>query len=105
MYKVYLLECDKKYKIGYTRKSVEDRVKQLRTGNSEEFKIITYFESKWGTKIEARMHRKYRSKKISGEWFQLSEEDVLTFELACKEWHDVLTDIAENSTWVLNKKY
>ena len=105
MYKVYLLQCGDILKIGYTRKSIDQRIKQMRTGNSEEFKILGFFESKWGTKIESRLHRKYKNKKISGEWFSLDEDDVSKFVADCKEWHNVLEDITKNSTWVLNKKY
>jgi len=105
MYKVYLLECGDKHKIGFTRNSIEKRIKQMKTGNSDEFKILGSFESIWGTKIEAHLHRRFRDKKVSGEWFMLSEEDILTFELMCQEWHNVLEDITNNSTWVLNKKY
>lgn len=105
MYKVYLIKSGDRYKIGYTRKSIEQRIKQMKTGNSHDLNLVTYFESKWGTKIEARLHRKFRNKKISGEWFELTDEDVLTFELECQEWHNVLEDITKNSTWVLNKNY
>ena len=105
MFKVYLLECGDKYKIGYTRKTIEQRIKQMKTGNSEEFKVLSFFESKWGTKIESHLHKRFKDKKISGEWFKLDEEDIMTFELECQRWHDVLEDITNNSTWVINKKY
>lgn len=105
MYKVYLLECDNKYKIGHTKKSVEQRIKQLKTGNHNDMKILSTFESKWGTKIESHLHRRFKNKKISGEWFDLDGDDILTFEHMCKEWHDLLEDISNNSTWVINKKY
>lgn len=77
----------------------------MKTGNSEDFRVLGTFESKWGTKIEAHLHKRFKSKKISGEWFKLDESDILTFELECQEWHKVLEDIDKNSTWVLNKKY
>jgi len=93
MYKVYLLECGDKHKIGFTRNSIDKRIKQMKTGNSDEFKILGSFESKWGTKIESHFHRKYKWKKVSGEWFNLTEEDILTFELECQEWHNIFEDI------------
>ena len=101
MIKVYLLECGDKHKIGYTRKTIDERIKQMKTGNSEEFKILGTYESKWATKIESHLHRKYKNKRISGEWFQLTDEDVMTFEQECQNWHDVMEDITNNSTWVL----
>jgi hypothetical protein len=104
MYKVYLIECDNRYKIGYTRKSIEQRIKQMQTGNSKSFNLVSAFESKWGTRIESHLHRRYKNKKVSGEWFELSEEDILTFEIQCQDWHNVMEDITNNSTWVVNKK-
>jgi len=77
----------------------------MKTGNSGNLNLVSSFESKWGTKIEAHLHRRFKEKKVSGEWFDLEDEDVLTFELWCQEWHNVLEDITNNSTWVQNKKY
>ena len=56
MYNVYLLYTeDGKYKIGYTRRKVLERIKELQTGNSNNFTVINTYESKWGTKIEAAL--------------------------------------------------
>ena len=105
MYKVYLIQSGDRQKIGFTRNSVEKRIKQMKTGNSNDFEILGVFESQWGTKIESHFHRKYKWKKVSGEWFNLTEEDILTFELECQEWHNIFEDIDKNSTWVLNKSF
>ena len=44
---IYLImNTNFEYKIGMTKKSVSDRVKQLQTGNSGELKIISYYEVK-----------------------------------------------------------
>jgi hypothetical protein len=104
MYKVYLISDGSKQKIGFTRKKIEERIKQLKTGNSQDLMILGVFESRWGTKIESLLHKKYQYKKVSGEWFNLTEEDIMTFELQCQEMHNVMEDITKNSTWVLNKK-
>ncbi len=106
MYKVYLISIgdeNKQYKIGYTRRQVEQRVKEFKTGNSNDFSIIDVFESKWGTKIEAYFHRKYKSKKINGEWFFLDEEEVKNFKEDCKKQHDILELITTTNTWYLEK--
>ena len=64
MVKVYLLECDHRYKIGYTRNSIDKRIKQMKTGNHQDLKVIASFESKWGTKIEAHLHNRFKNKKL-----------------------------------------
>lgn len=61
MFNIYLIcaEIDGKklYKIGYTRRSIQERIREFKTGNASEFYIVDSFQSKWGTKIEARLHR------------------------------------------------
>jgi hypothetical protein len=103
MYKVYLISCgnedNKKYKIGYTRKPVTERVKQLKTGNHEELIVEQVFDSKWGTKIEAVLHRNYRYQKISGEWFELSEDQVGKFLVECQNLEKFFDDLFKNSTF------
>ena len=41
------------YKIGMTKRSVEKRLKELKTGNAADLAIVNIFESKWASKIEA----------------------------------------------------
>ncbi len=106
MYKVYLISSgssEKQYKIGYTRRNVEQRIKEFKTGNSNEFSIIEVFESKWGTKIEAFFHKKYRSKKINGEWFFLNEEEVKNFGKDCKNQHDIFELITSSNSWYIER--
>lgn len=103
MYKVYLISCgqkeDKKYKIGYTRKPIIERVKQLKTGNHEELIVEQVFDSKWGSKIEAILHRNYRTQKISGEWFDLSQDQVDKFLVECQNLEHFFEDTLKNSTF------
>ena len=57
MFNIYLIcaEIDGKklYKIGYTRREIQDRIR----GNASNFWIVDSFQSKWGTKIEAMLHK------------------------------------------------
>ena len=107
MYNVYLIcsEIEGKtlYKIGYTKREIEKRIKEFRTGNASEFYIIDSFQSKWGTKIEAQLHRNYRSKKIRGEWFDLTKEDVDFFRKSCEIIHQNLELISTQNTYYLDK--
>ena len=103
MYNVYLVSCcdgiETQYKIGYTKNDVNKRVKQLKTGNSKDLKIEKVFSSKWGSKIEAVLHRKFSHLKISGEWFELNIEDVDQFELDCKNLENYFTTTLKESTF------
>ena len=55
MTNVYLISAEtngkKLYKIGYTKRKVEERIREFKTGNSAVFSIIEVFNSKWGTKL------------------------------------------------------
>ena len=102
MYNVYLLSCgeeQKRYKIGYTKNDVTLRVKQLKTGNSEELKVERIYKTKWGTKIESILHRNYSSNRISGEWFELSDSQVENFLENCKNLEFFIEDTIRNSTF------
>lgn len=103
MYNVYLISCgqddEKKYKIGYSKNSVESRIKQLQTGNSEHFTVEKVFTSKWGTKIESILHRNYSYSNISGEWFKLTQREVDNFLTECEKLDIFLNDWMNNSTF------
>lgn len=107
MYNVYLIcseiEGKNLYKIGYTKREVEKRIKEFKTGNASSFYIVDSFQSKWGTKIEAQLHRHYKSKKISGEWFDLTKEDINSFKNSCEKIHNNLELISNNNTYYLDR--
>ena len=106
MYKVYLIEINdivKRYKIGWTKKDVQQRLKQLQTGAHSELNVLDIFESKWGSKIESILHRKYSSNKTSGEWFNLSEEEVMNFRNNCQKAHNDLEMMWRENSWVQEK--
>ena len=90
MKKVYLLANldDGHYKIGITSGDVSKRVKALQTGNSIPIDIIAVFPSDFHSKIEKTLHRKYKSKRLEGEWFMLDGEDVTNFLTECQKIHD-----------------
>jgi hypothetical protein len=106
MNKVYLIKTQDditRYKIGYTKRSVEKRIKEFKTGNSNDFQIVSVFESNWATKIEANLHVRFKSKNIGGEWFSLSEQEVVNFYTECQKLHDIFDLLSKNNTWVINR--
>lgn len=104
---LYLLKCDfgdeVLYKIGFTKRSVENRVKELKTGNANEIKIISVFQSKWAIKIESTLHRLYSSKRVDGEWFELNQGDVKSFMDNCQMHHDNLELISTSNTYYIDR--
>jgi|TARA_B110000259_G_scaffold185897_1_gene235917 hypothetical protein len=89
--KVYLLANwdANKFKIGITRGKVEKRLKQLQTGNGEKIEILQVFETEHFLKVEKSMHRRYGHKKSKGEWFELSDEDIIAFQVDCQTSHNL----------------
>lgn len=108
-YNVYLVCAkigdEKLYKIGYTRRKVEKRIKELKTGNAADFYIVDSFNSKWGTKIEALLHRAYQNKKINGEWFELTKEEVNKFKSKCESSHRNFEIISKTTYYQENGKF
>jgi hypothetical protein len=68
MIKIYLICAEiggeKLHKIGYTKRTIEQRIKEFKTGNASDFYIVDSFQSKWGTKVESQLHRHFRNKKL-----------------------------------------
>jgi predicted GIY-YIG superfamily endonuclease len=86
MNNVYLIKRvdENKYKIGVT-KNIVQRLQTLQTANPAPLEIIDLFSSmKWAYKIEADFKRTYRSKRTSGEWFELTEDEILNFQNFCE---------------------
>ena len=78
-----------------------NRIKELKTGNGSEMYVIDSFKSKWGTKIESQLHRTFKSKKINGEWFDLTDEEVKSFREKCKLSHETIELITTHNTYYL----
>lgn len=74
---IYVVICNrtKLHKIGVTTKSnVTARIKQLSVANPD-ISLVHYFKVD-DIKIEKVIHEEYANKRISGEWFELSENDL-----------------------------
>ena len=106
MVKVYLISSEingkKHYKIGYTKRNIEQRVKEFKTGNSSNFEIVDYFNSEWGTKIEALLHNRFKNKLIRGEWFLLDDGDIENFKSICENYHNNF-NLLLNNTYIVDR--
>jgi hypothetical protein len=107
MLNVYLISAEtngkKLYKIGYTKRKVEERIKEFKTGNTAVFSIIEVFNSKWGTKIEASLHRQFNTKKVGGEWFDLDENDLNNYLNLCEQLQNNFEIIENNNTYFIDR--
>ena len=104
MKKLYLISSgvdNKIYKIGYTRRDVKKRIKEFKTGNSTLLEIVYTFESKWSSKIEPLLHKKYE--KIEGEWFKLTNDEINSFIKTCEHLHNTFEVLSTENTWVIDK--
>ena len=63
----------KKYKIGRTKNNVEDRIKQIPSIEAKDTTIISVIN----IDFELELHRFFSKKRFSGEWFDLSSDDLI----------------------------
>ena len=115
-YYVYLIgmEGTNTCKIGYTKekKGPEGRIKELQTGCPFKLHVLGSYLSEFGNKLEGIMHRHHASKKmdedmkeLQGEWFDLTDDDINSFESECESNEKVIRMILETSTFDDPLKY
>ena len=102
MKRLYLLSTDldgeKVYKIGFTKNSVESRIKQLQTGNVSIIEIDFVYEAdKYIVSIETRLHKQFDSKRINGEWFDLNSDEVNSIPELCNKYYNMFVSLENNS--------
>lgn len=107
MINIYLICCEyndeKLYKIGFTKREISVRMKEFKTGNAGNLYLVDSFKSKWATTIESNFHRSLKYKKVSGEWFKLDNDDIITFKEKCQSIHDNLNFIEDNNLYFKEK--
>lgn len=98
------LNNEKVYKIGFTKRDINKRIKEFKTGNAGDIEIISTFESKWASKIESHWHISKQNNNINGEWFRLSDDDVKNFIPICQNIHNNFELLNKHNTWVIDNK-
>ena len=97
---VYLIgECNNKniYKIGLTKKfDVNERLKELQTGNSNDLYIKETFKTNKPFKLESMLHRHYNKSNERGEWFELTENEVKDFKNVCMKYQRIIDSLKDN---------
>src|SRR3954466_5021296 len=69
---IYIAGFANYVKVGFTSKSVEDRITSLQTGCPET--LTLYASMKGSMDLEARLHRKFSAYMTQGEWFRREGE-------------------------------
>jgi len=72
---IYLLKSNSLYKIGRA-KYLKNRIKTYRTENPFGIKVIFKKEVNDYLRIEKELLNKFKSKKVKGEWFDLTPTDI-----------------------------
>lgn len=85
-------------KIGYTKRNVKDRVKEL---NSPNLILILEYETKYPTQLEKALHFRFKKHNIERQWFQLDDYKVDELKEICKMLDEGVTTIKENNNFKL----
>lgn len=96
--KVYLIGIveESMYKIGWTKGSISKRIAPLQTGNPKKIEPIHLFETEYHINVETWMHNKHAAKRLEGEWFKLTDEDVMNFKEDCQKGHNAFKLLTES---------
>ncbi len=72
---VYILECQGLYKIGKTT-NLKARLLAIQAMNPFPLKVIHVIPSERYGIVEKALHKIFSSKRLGGEWFELSSEEI-----------------------------
>lgn len=72
---VYLIKRDSDYKIGVSSKP-KSRITAIQTGSASPVETICLIKTDDMENLELALHNRFAEKRIRGEWFNLSTEDV-----------------------------
>lgn len=77
---VYIFKSELGYKIGYTQRTPEKRLKEF---SKLPYKIDLYHSTKVENprRIEKQLHQVYENYNINGEWYDLSDDDLIKIKL------------------------
>ncbi len=75
---VYLMKSGKYYKIGRSV-CAEKRTYEVRLQLPEELKLVHKIKTDDPAGIEAYWHQRFSEKRVRGEWFSLSKQDIKAF--------------------------
>ena len=72
---IYLIKSNNMYKIGKT-KNIKTRIQSIKTSTPFLLEIVHTQKYINYHKIEKHLHTEFKDKRVSGEWFNLTENDI-----------------------------
>ena len=81
------------YKIGFTKKIINERIQGLQTGNSGNFDIIHIFKTNHNRRLETALHNIFKNKHVLREFYDLNKEDINNFINICNSLEKGFDDI------------
>lgn len=72
---LYVLESSGLYKIGYSF-DPETRLRRLQTGSASPIKIVHLIRTPHYRQLEKKLHHRFASKRVHGEWYALDTADL-----------------------------
>jgi hypothetical protein len=72
---LYLITDGELTKIGISN-NLQSRLKSLQAGNGRELLVLFSVELENAFEIEQKLHKKFREKRLVGEWFSLTLSDI-----------------------------
>lgn len=71
---IYIMTDGQYFKIGYSGSDPRSRLLGCQTGNASQLSLVGFIP--WSIQKEKILHKIHRDKKIRGEWFNLTDDDV-----------------------------
>lgn len=75
---------------------MNNRLKQLQTGNGNGLFLSAIYECEYPFRLEALLHRKFSYCRESGEWFRLDVDKVVNFKKICEETDKIIHLMKDN---------
>lgn len=102
---VYLIEDvdNNRYKIGVT-KDLDNRLRNLQTGNSCELKLLCTYKTDYPYRLESMLHRSFEQYREKNEWFNLPKDIVFDFQSKCWQMNQIILSLKDNPYFSKNLK-
>jgi hypothetical protein len=93
---VYLICDGEHFKIGVTTKTLDERLRELQTGNPDELFVCNYYVTDTPFKLETMLHNRYFCHKIKNEWFDVDSYTVAHFVEICEKYQKIIDSLRDN---------
>lgn len=81
---LYLIRCERYYKIGHTTDMAVKRLSALQSSNPFPLELVhTWAGTRWD---ERAWHSRLHARRVRGEWFELTNQDVMMIKDQTVAW-------------------